>query len=67
MTIRKKHKTQEGILIDRINDALNTSDIEIPQHSLMSMNLMSILVLAYLMVSIYFTFIYLPFQITLIN
>ena len=28
MTVRKKHNTQEGILIDRINDALNTSDLE---------------------------------------
>ena len=28
MTIRKKHNTQEGTLIDRINDTLNTSDLE---------------------------------------
>ena len=28
ITVRKKHNTQEGILIDRINDALNTSDLE---------------------------------------
>ena len=28
ITVRKKHSTQEGILIDRINDALNTSDLE---------------------------------------
>ena len=28
MAVRKKDNTQEGILIDRINDALNTSDLE---------------------------------------
>ena len=28
MTIRKKHNTQEGTLIDRINDTLNTSNLE---------------------------------------
>ena len=28
MALRKKRKTQEGILIDRINDALNASDLE---------------------------------------
>ena len=28
ITVRKKHNTQEGILIDRINDALNTSYLE---------------------------------------
>ena len=28
MTIRKKHNKQKGILIDKINDALNTSDLE---------------------------------------
>ena len=28
ITVRKKCNTQEGILIDRINDALNTSDLE---------------------------------------
>ena len=28
MTVRKKHNTQEGFLIDRINDALNISDLE---------------------------------------
>ena len=28
MTVRKKRNTQEGILIDRINDILNTSDLE---------------------------------------
>ena len=28
MTVRKKRKTQEGFLIDRVNDVLNTSDLE---------------------------------------
>ena len=28
MTVRKKDNTQEGFLIDRINDALNTPDLE---------------------------------------
>ena len=28
MTIRKKQNAQEGILIDRINDTLNTSNLE---------------------------------------
>ena len=28
ITVRKKHNTQERILIDRINDALDTSDLE---------------------------------------
>ena len=28
MTIRKKRNKQKGILIDKINDALNTSDLE---------------------------------------
>ena len=28
MTVRKQHNAQEGILIDRINDALNTPDLE---------------------------------------
>ena len=28
MTVRKNHITQEGFLIYRINDALNTSDLE---------------------------------------
>ena len=28
MTVRKKDNTQEGFLIDRINDALNTPDLQ---------------------------------------
>ena len=30
MTVRKKHNTQEGLLLGRIKDALNTSDLENP-------------------------------------
>ena len=28
MTIRKEHNTQKGILIDRLNDALNSSSLK---------------------------------------
>ena len=59
MTVRKKRNTQEGILIDRINDLTQ----KIPQHILVLMNLMSILMLTHLTVSILFTLISLPFHI----
>ena len=67
ITVRKKHNTQEGILIDRINDALNTSDLENSSTYFSIDEFNEHFVLTHLMFSMLFILISLPFLIILIN
>ena len=67
MTIMKKHNTQEGILTDRTNDALNTSDLENSSTYFNVNEFNENLMLTHLRISMLSTLISLPFLITWIN
>ena len=67
MTIRKKHNTQDGILIDTVIDILNKSGLENSSAYINVTEFNEHFDATHLTVSILFTLISLPFHIILIN